>query len=135
MRIAAGSDPASGSDSANAGDHSPVAHFGRNRAFSSSEPNSVIGSVPSSCTMRISAEDAQALAISSTAIDCISVPVPVPPCSSPNGRPRMSFSASSLRTSHGYSASASMSWARGAICSWTIWRIVSRKSMCSWGIS
>ena len=69
MRIEAGSEPASGSDRAKAGDHSPVAHCGRKRCFSSSEPNSVIGSVPSSCTIRISELDAQALAISSTAID------------------------------------------------------------------
>ena len=31
--IPAGSEPASGSDSANAGDHSPEAHFGRKRSF------------------------------------------------------------------------------------------------------
>ena len=54
------------------------------------------------------------MAISSTAIVSISVPVPVPPCSSPNGSPRMSFSANRLRMSHGYSADASMSCARGA---------------------
>ena len=33
VRIAAGSEPASGSDSAKAGDHSPLAHFGRKRCF------------------------------------------------------------------------------------------------------
>ena len=38
--IPAGSDPASGSDSAKAGDHSPVAHLGRKRSFSSSLPYS-----------------------------------------------------------------------------------------------
>ena len=43
--------------------------------------------------MRISALDAHALAISSTAICSISVPVPVPPCSSSKGSPRMSCSA------------------------------------------
>jgi hypothetical protein len=36
--IPAGSEPASGSERANAGDHSPVAHFGRKRSFSSSLP-------------------------------------------------------------------------------------------------
>ena len=46
VRIAAGSLPASGSESAKAGDHSPLAHFGRKRCFSSSEPKSWIGSVP-----------------------------------------------------------------------------------------
>ncbi len=53
--------------------------------FCSSVPNSWIGSVPSSWTIRISALDAHALAISSTAICSISVPVPVPPYSSSNG--------------------------------------------------
>ena len=79
VRIAAGSLPASGSESAKAGDHSPLAHFGRKRSFSSSEPKSWIGSVPSSWIIRIRAEEAQALAISSTAICRTSVPVPVPP--------------------------------------------------------
>ena len=83
--IPPGSDPASGSDSANAGDHSPVAHRGRNRSLSSSDPNSLIGSVPSSWIIRISAVEAHALAISSTAMFSISVPVPVPPCSVSNG--------------------------------------------------
>ena len=48
VRIEAGSLPASGSERAKAGDHSPLAQFGRKRSFSSSEPNSWIGSVPSS---------------------------------------------------------------------------------------
>ena len=95
----------------------------------------MIGSVPSSCTIRISALEAHALAISSTATCSISVPVPVPPYSSSNGSPRMSCSANSLRMSHGYSALASISAARGATRSRTIWRIVSRKSMCSGGSS
>ena len=86
---------------------------GRKRSFSSSEPNSAIGSVPSSWTIRISALDAHALAISSTAIWSISVPVPVPPYSSAKGSARMSCSASSLRMSHGYSPLASISAARG----------------------
>ena len=63
-----------------------------------------MGSVPSSWTMRISALEAHALAISSTAICSISVPVPVPPCSSLKGSASTSLSASSRRTSHGYSA-------------------------------
>ena len=130
----AGSEPASGSDSANAGDHSPVAQRGRKRCFSSSEPNSLIGSVPSSWIIRISAVDAHALAISSTAMLSISVPVPVPPYSLSNGSPRMSCSASSRRRSCGYSAFSSISAARGAIRSCAIWRIVSRKSRYSCGI-
>ncbi len=40
VRIAAGSLPASGSESAKAGDHSPLAQLGRKRSFSSSEPKS-----------------------------------------------------------------------------------------------
>ena len=53
--------------------------------MSSSEPNSAIGSVPSSCTIRISAHAASTFAISSTAMFSISAPVPVPPYSSANG--------------------------------------------------
>ena len=81
MRIAAGSEPASGSDSANAGASSPLANRGSHRSLSSGEPNSEIGSDPSSWSMRISALLAHTLAISSTAICSISVPVPVPPYS------------------------------------------------------
>ena len=135
MRIDAGSEPASGSDSANAGDHSPVAQRGSQRCFCSSLPNSRIGSVPSSWTMRISADEAHAAAISSTAICSMSVPVPVPPYSSSNGRPRMSCSASSSRMSRGYSAVRSISAARGAIRSCASWRIMSRRSASSWGMS
>ena len=102
VRIAAGSEPASGSDRQKAGDFSPVAQSGKNRCFNSSDPNSWIGRVPSSWTMRISATAAEAFASSSTAICSISVPVPVPPYSSANGRPRMSCSARSLRMSQGY---------------------------------
>ena len=76
VRIDAASEPASGSLSAKAGDHSPVAHFGSRRSLSSSEPKSAIGSVPSSWIMRMSALEAHALAISSTAIWSMSVPVP-----------------------------------------------------------
>ena len=135
VRIAAGSEPASGSDSAKAGDHSPLAHFGSHLCFCSSEPNSWIGSVPSSWTISISAEEAQALAISSTAICRTSVPVPVPPYSASKGRPRMSWEASSSRTSQGYSLLRSMSPARGAIFSCASWRTMSRRSSASWEIS
>jgi len=79
VRSAPASEPASGSDRQNAGDHSPLAHRGSSRSFISSEPNIWIGSVPSSWIIRISALDAQACAISSTATWSISVPVPVPP--------------------------------------------------------
>ena len=85
--IPPGSEPASGSDSAKAGDHSPDAQRGRKRCFCSAVPNSLIGSVPSSWIIRISALEAHARAISSTATLSMSVPVPVPPCSSSNGRP------------------------------------------------
>ena len=135
VRIDAGSEPASGSDSANAGDHSPLAQRGRKRCFCSSVPNSAIGSVPSSWTMRISADDAHAFAISSTAICSISVPVPVPPYSSANGRPSTSCSASSSRMSCGYCAVRSISAARGAIRSCASRRIMSRRSASSCGMS
>ena len=54
---------------------------------------------------------------------------------SANGSPRMSCSANSLRMSHGYSPVASISAARGRDPLATIWRIVSRKSLCSCGRS
>jgi hypothetical protein len=73
--------------------------------------------VPSSCTIRISAQAASTFAISSTAMFSISVPVPVPPYSVGKGSPRMSCSASTRRTSHGYSARSSISAERGAIFS------------------
>ena len=76
VRIAAGSEPASGSDRQNAGDHSPDAQRGRNRSFSSGDPKRWIGSVPSSWIIRISAHAADACASSSTATCSISVPVP-----------------------------------------------------------
>ena len=135
VRIEAGSEPASGSDSANAGEISPVARRGSHFCFCSSLPNSVIGSEPSSWIIRIRALDAQALAISSTPIWSISVPVPVPPYSSANGSPRMSCSPSSLRMSWGYSPLASISAARGRMLPSTMSRIVSRKSRISCGIS
>ena len=134
VRIPPGSEPASGSESANAGLHSPMAQRGRKRCLSSSEPNSLIGSVPSSWIIRIRAEDAHALATSSTAMLSISVPVPVPPCSASNGSPSRSCAANSSRMSRGYSAFSSISAARGATRSTTILRIVSRKSSNSCGI-
>ena len=79
VRIAAGSEPASGSERQKAGVHSPLAHRGSHFCFCSSLPKSWIGSVPSSCTISIRAEEAQTLAISSTAICRTRVPVPVPP--------------------------------------------------------
>ena len=103
--------------------------------MSSWEPKRWIGSVPSSWIIRISAHAAEARAISSTATWSISVPVPVPPNSSANGSASTSCSPSSFRMSHGYSSVRSISAARGAICSAAIWRIVSRKSLCSCGRS
>ena len=131
VRIPPGSEPASGSLSAKAPVHSPEAHLGRKRCFCSPLPNSLIGSVPSSCTASISDEEAHALATSSIATLSISVPVPVPPYSSSKGRPKRSCSANSLRMSHGYSDFASISAARGATFSRTICRIMSRNSICS----
>ena len=133
VRIAPGSEPASGSDRQKAGVHSPEAHFGSQACFCSSVPWSWIGSVPSSWIIRISAEEAHALATSSIATFSISVPVPVPPSSSGNGSPSRSWSANALRTSHGYSALASISAARGATSPCTRSRIVWRKSWNSWG--
>ena len=49
VAIAATSDPASGSDSANAAIASPRATFGSQRARSASLPASVIGPLPSPC--------------------------------------------------------------------------------------
>ena len=103
--------------------------------MSSSEPNSLIGNVPSSWIIRIRAEDAHALATSSTAMLSIRVPVPVPPYSDSNGSPSRSCSANSSRMSRGYSALSSISAARGATRSTTILRIVSRKSWNSCGIA
>ena len=133
VRNEPGSEPASGSDRQKAGDFSPEAQSGRYFCLSSSLPCSWIGSVPSSCTIRISALDAHALAISSTATFSISVPVPVPPTSSGNGSPRMSCSARVLRTSHGYSPVRSISAARGAISPATSSRMVCWKSLNSCG--
>ena len=135
VRIAAGSLPASGSDSAKAGLHSPEAHLGSQASFCSSVPKSWIGSVPSSWTIRIRALDAQARAISSTATLSISVPVPVPPYSVGKGSPSRSCSAKSFRMSQGYSPVASISAARGATRCATICRMVSRNSLCSAGRS
>ncbi len=135
VRIAPGSEPASGSLRQKAGDHSPDAHLGRKRCLSSSEPKRLIGSEPSSWIIRIRAQEPEALAISSTPICSISVPVPVPPYSSENGRPSTSWEASSSRMSHGYSSLASISAARGAILSFVRLAIISRKSSNSCGMS
>ena len=133
VRMPPGSEPASGSERANAGVHSPAAHWGRKRCFCSSVPKSLIGSVPSSWIISIRALEAQALATSSTAMFSIRVPVPVPPCSVSKGSPNRSCSANSSRRSRGYSASASIWAARGATRSTTILRIVSWKSRNSCG--
>ena len=105
-------------------------------ASARSEPKSRIGSVPSSCTIRISAEEAQALAISSTAICCISVPVPVPPYSvgrragrGCRARRRARGCRAGTRRSRRSRPPAAQTRSR------TIWRIVSRKSISSWGIA
>ena len=90
--------------------------------------------MPSSWIIRISAHDAHAFAISSTAMLSISVPVPVPPYCSANGSPMRSCEANSSRMSCGYSAFSSISWARGATRSTAILRMVSRKSSKSWGM-
>ncbi len=132
VRIAAGSEPASGSESAKAPSHSPEAIFGRTRCFRSSEPSILIGSEARSWTAMISEVEASPLAISSTATQNISSPVPVPPYSSLNGSPSRSCSAKSSRRSCGNSPVASISAARGTTRSLTIWRITSRKSSCSW---
>ena len=128
-----GSEPASGSESANAGVHSPDAQRGSRCSFCSSVPKSLIGRVPRTWIISISALDAQARATSSTAMFSMRVPVPVPPYSVSNGRPKRSCSANSSRRSRGYSALASISAARGATRSATILRIVSRKSRNSCG--
>ena len=135
VRMPPGSEPASGSESANAGDHSPDAQRGRKRSFCSSVPKRFSGSVPSSWIIRIRALDAHALATSSTAMLSISVPVPVPPCSWEKGRPIRSWEANSSRMSRGYSAFSSISCARGATRSTTILRMVSRKSSNSSGMA
>ena len=133
VRIPPGSEPASGSDSANAGVHSPDAQRGRKRCLSSSEPNRRIGSVPSSCTISISALEAQALATSSMAMLSISVPVPVPPCSTSNGQPEQVVLGEQLaQVLRILGLLVDLRRARRHPLR-AIWRIVSRKSTCSWG--
>ena len=99
--IPAGSEPAPASDSASAGDHSPLAQRGSSRRFCSSLPNSRIGRVPRSWSIRISALAAQPLATSSIATFIISVPVPVPPYSTSNGSASRSCSPNRRRRSQG----------------------------------
>ena len=103
VRIARGSDPASGSDRANAASHSPLARRGSTRALSSSEPARRIGSEPRSWTASSSDDEAQPLATSSIATHSMSAPVPVPPWASSNGSPKRSWSANRRRTSSGNS--------------------------------
>jgi hypothetical protein len=79
VRMLPASEPASGSDRANAPDHSPLAHSGRIRSFCSSVPKSLMGSALSSCPQTSRALVAHAFPISSIAIASISMPVPVPP--------------------------------------------------------
>ena len=114
VRIAPGSDPASGSDNPNAAIHSPLANRGSTRPRNSSPPASLTGSAPRSCTASIRDEDAHTHAISSIAMHSVSAPVPVPPCSTSNGSPNRSCEANSSWMSMGYSPDASMSLARGA---------------------
>ncbi len=128
VRIARGSEPASGSDSANAASHSPLARRGSTRALSSSEPARRIGSEPRSWTASSSDEEAHALATSSIATHSMSAPVPVPPWASSNGSPNRSWSANSRRTSSGNSPLASIAAARGATRAATISRMTSRNA-------
>ena len=61
----------------------------------------------------------------------ISVPVPVPPCSSSKRSPNTPWSRNSSTTSQGNSCDASISAARGAIRSRASVRTWSRSSRCS----
>ena len=126
--MARGSEPASGSDSANAASHSPLARRGSTRALSSSEPARRIGSEPRSWTASSSDEEAHALATSSIATHSMSAPVPVPPWASSNGSPNRSWSANRRRTSAGNSPLASIAAARGATRAATISRMTSRNA-------
>src|SRR5439155_15371536 len=131
VRIAAESDPEPASVSAYAGSHSPLARRGSQRAFCSTVPASLIPSEPSSCTASSSPVVAQTLESSSIATSTISAPVPVPPCSSSNGRPKSSCSRSSSTMSQGNWADLSISAARGATRSRASVRTRSRISRCS----
>jgi hypothetical protein len=79
VRIARGSDPASGSERVNAASHSPLARRGSTRCLSSSDPARRIGSDPRSWTASSNDDEAQAAATSSMATQSMSGPVPVPP--------------------------------------------------------
>ncbi len=103
VRIAALSEPEPDSVSAYAGNHSPLANFGRYFAFCSSVPASLSPSEPSSCTARMSADVPQTFPTSSIAMSERSAPVPSPPYCSSKKRPKMSFSRKSSTTSHGNS--------------------------------
>ncbi len=82
VRMPAASLPASGSDSAYENIASPRATGGRYLAFSSAEPLSMIGSVPSLLTAGISELDAQARATSSMTMQAASASPPIPSYSS-----------------------------------------------------
>ena len=80
--MAAASDPASGSDSAYENIASPLATAGRNFCFTSSEPDSSSGTVPSLLTAGISDDEAQTRATSSITITVAMASAPTPPYSS-----------------------------------------------------
>src|ERR1700680_4577981 len=77
--IAAASEPEPVSESAYAATFSPDARGGHSRFFCSSEPATRIGDEPSACTARISEEVAQALAISSTPMQIVTLEPEIPP--------------------------------------------------------
>ena len=81
MRIAAASEPASGSDRAYENIASPRATGGRNSRFTSSDAPSSSGTVPSLLTAGISDEVAQARATSSMTSAAARASPPAPPCS------------------------------------------------------
>src|ERR1700686_5147015 len=77
--IAAASDPDPVSESAYAATFSPEARGGHRGFFCSSEPATRIGYEPSACTARIKEDDAHALAISSTAMQIVTLEPEIPP--------------------------------------------------------
>src|SRR5947209_2064219 len=109
----------------------PWASGGQSRRFCSSVPASRIGYEPSDCTLRISDEDAHALAISSVAMQMVTLEPLMPPYSSGIGMARTPFSAKSFSMSSGYSSLSSISAALGATLSCTNSRMVSRIASCS----
>ena len=126
-----GSDPEPASVKAYAASTSPDASRGNQAERCSSVPPSFSPSEPSSCTARISPLVAQTFETSSIATRDSRVPVPVPPTSSSNRRPKIPWSRKSSTTSHGNSCDASISAARGAIRSRASVRTWSRSSRCS----